>query len=145
MLIGRTFGFFCHFLLSVYNLFVTSKKRNHEFTNSKCCKRPESLLKPFLMVYYFLFITLKTFKPCFFILKALNDILQHFRFLNWWIGGFVFLMSGTGYSSDVSTNLSHQFFPRIFLSLSNWKRNHNKYLFKKFVYLEFEIGEKYFS
>ena len=42
------------------------------------------------MVYYFLFITLKKhFKPCFFILKALKDILQHFKFVNWWIGEFL--------------------------------------------------------
>ena len=36
------------------------------------------------MEYYFLFITFKRyFKPWFFILKALNDILQHFEFVNW--------------------------------------------------------------
>ena len=27
--------------------------------------------------------------PCFFILKALKDILQHFKFANWWIGKLV--------------------------------------------------------
>ena len=43
------------------------------------------------MVYYF--FTLKTFfKPCPFILKALKDILQHFKFVNSW---FRFLMSRT--------------------------------------------------
>ena len=51
------------------------------------------------MVYYFLTFTLKKhFKSCFFILKALKDILQHFTFVNLWIRGFVFLMSRTGYN-----------------------------------------------
>ena len=73
----------------------------HQFTNLKYCKKAREPFKiPFLMVYQFLFITLKKhFKPCFFILKALKDILQHFKFVNWWIGGFVFLMSWTGYPS----------------------------------------------
>jgi phosphatidylglycerophosphate synthase len=31
------------------------------------------------LVYYFK----KHFKACFFILKALKDILQHFKFVNW--------------------------------------------------------------
>ena len=35
----------------------------------------------------------KHFKPCFFILKALKDILKRFKFLNWSIHGFVFLMN----------------------------------------------------
>ena len=39
----------------------------------------------------------KHLKPCFFILKALKDILQHFKFVNWRIRGFVFLMSRTSY------------------------------------------------
>ena len=62
-------------------------------------------------------------------------------------------------SSDSFTNLFHEFFPRIFLSLSSWKRkqtshwfktsvfsqfvswkrNHNKYWLKKFVDSEFKI------
>ena len=43
------------------------------------------------MVYYLSFISLKKhFKPCFFILKALKDILQHFKFVNWWVRGFPF-------------------------------------------------------
>ena len=46
--------------IEIINLFVTSKKRNHQFTNLKCSINA-SLLKPSLMVYYFLFITLKTF------------------------------------------------------------------------------------
>ena len=48
-------------LLIIYNMFVTSKKRNHEFINSPIYE-PKVLKKgqrPFLMVYYFLFITLK--------------------------------------------------------------------------------------
>ena len=43
------------------------------------------------MVYYFLSITLKKHsKPCLFILKALKDILHHFKFVNWRIRVFVF-------------------------------------------------------
>ena len=61
-------------------------------------QRSESLSKPFLngvlfLIYYFK----KHFKSCFFILKALQDILQHFELVNWRICGFVFLMSRTGY------------------------------------------------
>ena len=64
-------------------------------------------------------------------------------------------------SSDNFTNLFHDFFPPIFLSLSSWKRkqtsywfktgvfsqfdswkrNHNKYSLKKFVDAEFKIGK----
>ena len=41
------------------------------------------------MVYHYLFITIKKhFKSCFFILNALKDILQHLKFVNWWIRGF---------------------------------------------------------
>ena len=47
------------------------------------------------MVYYFLFITLKK-NFSLFILKALKDILLHFKFVNWRIR---FLMSRTGYFS----------------------------------------------
>ena len=52
--------------------------------------RPESLLKPLFNgvlfpIYYFK----KRFKPCFFILKALKDILQHFKLVNLWICEFV--------------------------------------------------------
>ena len=42
-----------------------------------------------IMVYYFLSITFKKhFKPCFFILEALLDILQHLKFVNWWFRFF---------------------------------------------------------
>ena len=38
------------------------KKRNHEFANFKCCiKAREPFKTPFLMVCYFLFVSLKTF------------------------------------------------------------------------------------
>ena len=43
-------------------------------------------------MYYFLFITLKHYKSSFFSLKALKDILQHFKFVNWWIRGFIFFL-----------------------------------------------------
>ena len=51
----------------------------HQFTNLKYCKKAREPFKiPFLTVYHFLFTTLKKhFKACFFILKALKDILQH--------------------------------------------------------------------
>ena len=48
-----------------------------------------SLLKPLVMVYFFSYYFKKHFKPHFFIKKALKDILQHFKFMNWWIGEFV--------------------------------------------------------
>ena len=41
-------------------------------------------------------LLLKHVNPCFFILKALKDILQHFEFENRW---FRFLMSWTGYNN----------------------------------------------
>ena len=64
-----------------------------QFTNLMCCKKARVHLKSVLnralfLIYYFK----KHFKPCFFILKVFKDILQHFKFLNWWIRGFVFLM-----------------------------------------------------
>ena len=43
----------------VYNLFVTSKNETRNSRIHEFKVRQESLLKPFLMVYYFLFITLK--------------------------------------------------------------------------------------
>ena len=44
------------------------------------------------MVFLFLIQSFKEhFKTCFFILKDLEDILQHFESVNWWIGEFVFL------------------------------------------------------
>ena len=54
----------------------------HQFT----AKRPESLLKPLFnglsfLIYYFKIK--KIFMYCFFILKALKDILQRFKFVNW--------------------------------------------------------------
>ena len=60
-------------------LFVTSKKRNHQFTNLKSSKKAREPFKT-------LFTLKKHFKPCFFILMALKDILQHFKFVNWRIG-----------------------------------------------------------
>ena len=74
--------------------------QKNETTNSpiqSTDKRPASLLKPLyngvlFLIHYFK----KHLKPCFFILKALKNILQHFKFVNWWIRGFVFLMPRTG-------------------------------------------------
>ena len=77
-------SFFIDFESQIFNLFVTSKKRNHEFTNLNTAKRPAILLKPLyngvlFLIHYFK----KHFKPCLFILKAFKDILQHFKFVNW--------------------------------------------------------------
>ena len=48
------YGWFLNYSLASFSLFVTSKKRNHEFTNLRYCKKA--------MVFYFLFIALKAFK-----------------------------------------------------------------------------------
>ena len=54
-------------------------------------------MKPlFNHILFLIYQFIKHFKPCLFILKVLKDILQHFKFVNWWIRGFVFLMSRTG-------------------------------------------------
>ena len=66
-----------------YNLFATSK---NETTNSRIqstAKKAASLLKLLyngllFIIHYFE----KHFKPCFFILMAFKDILQHFKFVN---------------------------------------------------------------
>ena len=66
--------FYLNLLLNIksINLFVTSKNDFSnspilQFKNLKYCIK-KSLLKPLLMVYEFLFITLKNhFKPCFFL------------------------------------------------------------------------------
>ena len=58
------------------------------------------------MVYVFLFISVKTnFKPYFFILKAFEDILQHIKFVNWRIGGFIFF----GVSNRLKNSISKVF------------------------------------
>ena len=71
----------------IINLLVTSK--NKQFTNLKCCKKAREPFKTLFngvlfLIYYFK----KHFQPCFFILKALIDILQHFKFVNWWFRFF---------------------------------------------------------
>ena len=87
-----------HSILTIraYNMFVTSKKRNHQFINSpihefKVLQKAREHFKTsfngvLFLVYYFN----NHFKPCFFILQALTDILQPFKFVNWWIRGFIF-------------------------------------------------------
>ena len=71
------------------------------------------------MVYYLLHK--KHYKPCLFISKPLKDILQHFKFVNWWIRGFVFF--------DVMN--------RLFFNSSNWEKFVEKiwWIFVKRVYL----------
>ena len=61
-------------------LFVKSKKQTPNSPIENSAKRPENLLKPLFngvsfLIYY---------------------LLQHFKFVNWWIGGFAFWMSRTG-------------------------------------------------
>ena len=58
----------------IFNLFVTSK---NETANA-----PIHELKVRVLRFYF---------------KGLKNIWQHFEFVNLWIGGFVFLMSQTGW------------------------------------------------
>ena len=65
------------------NLFVTSKKRNHEFTNSpihefKVLQKGKRAKPLYIGVLFLIYYFKKHFKHCFFILKALKDILQHF-------------------------------------------------------------------
>ena len=73
----------------------------HRFTNLKCCEKAREPFKPLFngvlfLIYYFK----KHFQPCIFIWKALKNILQHFKFVNWGIRGFIlFLISITGQES----------------------------------------------
>ena len=68
----------------IYNVFVTSKNKTtnlpiHEYN-----------VLHFFMVYYFLLIILRDILSiAFSFLNALKYILQYFRFVNWWIRGFV--------------------------------------------------------
>ena len=81
--------------INLYNSPVRDiKKRNHEFTNSRIHSAAKG---PFIMVYYLIHYFKNHFKPCFFISKIFKDILQHFKFVNWWIR---FLMSRTGYQCE---------------------------------------------
>ena len=67
------------------SLYVTSRKEtiNSPINRFKVCtvKMPASLSKH--LVLYLIHYFKKHFKPCFFILKAFKDILQHFEFVNW--------------------------------------------------------------
>ena len=66
-----------------------TKPRILQFTNLKCCMKAREPFKPGYNGALFLFYYFKKyFKPCFFILKALEDILQHFKFVNWWFRFF---------------------------------------------------------
>ena len=52
--------------------------------NLKCCiKAREPFKTPFNGVLFPIYYFKKHFRPCFFILKALKDILKHFEFVNW--------------------------------------------------------------
>ena len=81
---------------------------------------PESFLKPvFNGVLFLISYFKKHFKPCFFILKALKDILQHIKFVNWRIRGFVVFF-------DV-TNRLYNFLKSMYLlwflfRLANWEK-----------------------
>ena len=56
------------------NLFVTSIKRNHKFTNLKCCKKAGD---PFETIFIYHFK--KHFQSCLFFWKALKNILKQFK------------------------------------------------------------------
>ena len=59
-----------------------TKPRINQFTNLKCCiKAREPFKTPFLWCIILIFYFQKHFKPCFFILIAFKDILQHFKFV----------------------------------------------------------------
>ena len=91
--------------------------------------QPYDLLTQFCPVSYFSQQGVQDlkihFKSCFFNLKAVKDILQHFKFVNWWIGEFVvsfFLMSRTGnlfafFPILLFTWLPLQCFPCVFPTL----------------------------
>ena len=74
-----------------------TKPRIHQFTNSKCYKKTrepfKTLFNGLLFIMYYLKIH---FQPCLFILKALKDILQHFKFVKLVNSWFRFFMSWTG-------------------------------------------------
>ena len=59
----------------------------HQFTNLKCCKKAREHIKT--LFNDVLFLIQRHFHPKLFILKAWKDILQHFKFVNWWICLFV--------------------------------------------------------
>ena len=69
----------------INNLFVTYKNVTtnspiHQFTSLKAREHFKPLFNGVLfLIYYF-----KTnFHPCFFIFKALKDILQHYKYVKW--------------------------------------------------------------
>ena len=82
------------------NLFVTSKNETMNSPIHEFKVLHKGLLKlPFNGVSFLLCYVKKRSKPYFFIMKALNDNLQYFKIVNWWIHGFGFLMWSTGYAS----------------------------------------------
>ena len=80
----------------VNNLFVTSKNETMNSPIHEFKVLHKGLLKPLFSVSY---LKKKHFKPYFFILKALKDILKHFESVNWC---FRFLMSRTGYRIQIT-------------------------------------------
>ena len=81
----------CTVQCTFFNLLVTKKKRNLKFTNLKLCKKAREPFKPiFDSVLFLIYYLEKHF-------KGLKSISKHFKFVNWWIHGFIFLMSPTGY------------------------------------------------
>ena len=68
---------------------MTSKKRNHKFTNLKCYKKAWEPYKTlFDGVLFLISYFKKHFQFCLFILKALKDILKHFKLVNLWFHFF---------------------------------------------------------
>ena len=67
----------------------TTNSPIRQFTNLKCCKKAREPFKTLFNGLHIIYYFKRHFQLCFFILKALKDILQHFKFVNWQIGEFV--------------------------------------------------------
>ena len=84
--------FLCNiYATSTYNLFVTSKNKTmNSPIHQLCCIKARKLLKLLVNgVLFHIYYIKRHSKPCLFILKALKDILRHFKLVNWRIHQFV--------------------------------------------------------
>ena len=88
---------------TLVNYVADSKTSKDEITKSPICKfkvlhvREPSKI-PGLGVLFLTYYFWKKIWPCLFYFKGFKRILQHFKFVNWRICGFIFLMSRIGYS-----------------------------------------------
>ena len=74
--------------VAAYKLVVTSKIETtnssiHEFKVLHKSQRAFYVKLLFDSVEFLIYYFKKHFKPCFFILKVLKDILKHIKFVNW--------------------------------------------------------------